>query len=226
MNLPLEWVGDEVPGSGLAETPEAIPWEDPDQPILVALVHTIGMILTRPGEFFRHLDLQGGLAVPLGFALILGTAGMLASLYWQLIQLLLIGNMGSWVSLLITNSVNLGPRLVVGISLMVPVLVLATQFVSSFFLLLAVLLVGGRQPSFEAAFRVIAYSNAPLVATFLPVAGGIMASLWCLIVEFKALLQVFNLSRLRALLALLLASFFSLIIFGILTLVGGALLLI
>ncbi|MBW1917401.1 MAG: YIP1 family protein [Deltaproteobacteria bacterium] len=225
MNLPGDWVENEEQGYSPPEVQGPIPWEDPEVPVLAALVNTIKLILLHPGEFFQNLTRQGGLSAPLGFALILGTTGMLASFYWQLIQLLLIGNLGSWLSFLVNKSLNLEPKTVVGVTLLVPLLVLVTQFIGSFFLQLALLLVGGRQPSYEAAFRVVAYANAPLIATFLPMGGGVIASLWCLILEFKALVRVFELSRLRALMALLLASSFSLLIFGLLTLVLGSVLI-
>ena len=204
---------------------ESIPWETPDLPVLVALVNTLRTILGQPGEFFRNMSRQGGLGAPLGFALILGTAGMLASLYWQLIQLLLIGNLGSWLPFGAKNSLTPGGGHVVGVALLVPLVVMITQFLVSLFLQWALLIVGGWNPSYEAVFRVIAYSHAPLVATCLPVLGGVIAGLWSLVVEFIALVQVFRISRFRALIALLVASFLSLTFFGILTLVLGLALL-
>ncbi|OPX19402.1 MAG: hypothetical protein BZ151_09455 [Desulfobacca sp. 4484_104] len=219
MNLPVDWVENDAGETYAPALRVSIPWEDPELPVLVALFRTIRMILSRPGEFFQHLEPQAGLGAPLGFALILGTIGLLTSGYWQLIQLLVIGKMGSWLSLAVFKSFNIGPKIVVGVALLVPLLVVITQFVRSLFLQLALLLVGGRDPSFGAAFRVIAYSHAPLVATFIPFLGGMVASLWCLILEFKALVRVFGLSSLWAVVALLLASGFYLMICGILTLI-------
>ncbi|MDD3581093.1 MAG: YIP1 family protein [Desulfobacca sp.] len=218
MNLPVDWVENDAGETYSPADRMSIPWEDPELPVLVALFRTIRMILTRPGEFFQNLDTQGGLGAPLGFALILGTTGLLTSGYWQLIQLLIIGKMGSWLSLVVFKSFNIGPEIVVGMALLVPLLVVITQFANSLFLQLALLLVGGRDPSFGAAFRVLAYSHAPLVATFIPFLGGMIAGLWCLILEYKALVRVFELSSLWAVVALLLASGFYLMIAGFITL--------
>jgi hypothetical protein len=224
MNLPEGW----VEGKEEVSAPDAqdvIPWENPERPVLVALIYTIRAILGRPSEFFRNMDRQGGLSAPLGFALILGTIGILASLYWHLIQLLLIGNLGSWLSLGAMNSLKPGLSHVVGVALLVPVVVMVSQFLGSLFLQWALLIVGGWNPSYEAAFRVIAYTHAPLVATCIPGLGGVIAGLWSLIMEFIALVQVFRISPIRALVALLVASFLSLTFFGILALVLGMALL-
>lgn len=219
MNLPLGGFDDEqVLGP---EARESVPWENLEVSVLVGLVDTIKAVLGQPGKFFSHMVRQGGWGLPLGFALILGTAGMLASFHWQMVQLLLIGGSDFWLPFGDIESFHLGPGLVIGIALLIPLVVLVTQFLGSLFLQWAVLIVGGWKPTYEAAFRVTAYTHAALVACFLPLLGGVIAGLWSLILEFKALVRVFRLSRVRALVALLLASCFSLTLFVFLPLILG-----
>lgn len=223
MSLPVGWPKEPEAVGGF-EPQARIPWENPELPALVGLIETIREVLGQPGKFFQGMTREGGLGGPLGFALILGTASMLASFYWQLLQLILIGRFASWLPLRIVDTVQLGPGLVVGVALLVPLVVLVIQFGESLFLQWALWLVGGWHPNFEAAFRVTAYTHAPLIANFLPVLGGVIAGLWGLILVFKALVRVFKLSGGRALAALLLSCFFSLTFFGFLILTVGVVL--
>jgi hypothetical protein len=226
MNLPLNWTELESEQQDAAPAAEPIPWEDPESPLLIALIGTIKEILFRPAAFFRQLSLQGGLSAPLNFALIVGSWGILASLYWQFFQLLFFKQKGFWPADWLLQSLQLGPAIFIGISLLAPLLVALNQYLGSLLLYWALRIAGKRRATFEATFRVTAYANAAMIVTCLPVLGGIFAYLWNFILLIKGLGRVFDLSTLGAFLIILLTCFFHLGLFGIFFLVFGALLLV
>ena len=78
---------------------------------------TLRRVLLTPIKFFECLPLTGGLGEPFGFALLVGTTGVLSSLLWQLI---LEGDFsGSMLAVAfskqIGNLIN-DPRVVIGVS--------------------------------------------------------------------------------------------------------------
>lgn len=226
MNLPLNWTESKSEEQDAAPAAEPIPWENPELPLVTALGVTIKEILLRPAAFFQKLSLQGGLSAPLNFALIVGSWGILASLYWHFFQLLFFKQKGFWPADWILKSMQLGPAIFVGISLLAPLLVALNQYLGSLLLYWALRITGRRRATFEATFRVTAYANAAMIVTCLPVLGGVLAYLWNLILLIKGLRRVFDLSTLGASLIILLTWLFHLFLFGIFFLVGGALLFV
>ncbi len=94
-------------------------------------------------NFFANLPVRGGLGEPLGFALLVGTIGILGSLLWQL---LLEGDFSETMpavalSKYIGNFMQ-DPKVVVGIFMLTPFLVALGQFFLSICLLGAVRLTG------------------------------------------------------------------------------------
>ncbi len=165
-------------------------------------------ILT-PKKFFASLPLTGGLGEPLGFALLVGTIGVLSSLLWQLI---LEGNFSETMpavafSKQIGNFIN-DPRVVIGIFMLSPFLVALGQFFLSICLLWAVRLTGQEKNTFESVFRVVAYSQAPAVICLIPWGGAFIAAVWHLIVLIIGISKKFDSSIFKAIFIFFLAIVF------------------
>lgn len=179
---PPEW--SETEPAAREEAP--VPWENPELASLPALGLTLWQLLTRPRRFFHRLSWDGDLGDPLGFALVLGSLGLLASLSWHLLQV------GPGSNPLLNNLLGkvLGdePELLVlaGVLLGLPLVVAAEQYFSSFCLYAA-----GRlfEPAFtfRRAFRILAYAHAALVFSLLPWVGGLASGAYSLILVLTGL---------------------------------------
>jgi hypothetical protein len=187
-----------APGALAARGP--IPWEDPNLPALVGLGRTLRQALGRPREFFRNLK-GDGWAEPLAFGLMLGTAGLLACLYWQIL-------LGAGVSRRLAEVpaaaqvFTPGAGALVAGMLLSPLIVLVSLGLSSLGLWAGVALVGGEPPPWPTILRITCYSQAGQAIALIPLLGGLISGLWVLILWYQGVKAVFNLSGGRVLGAL------------------------
>ncbi|WP_449244268.1 YIP1 family protein [Desulfobacca acetoxidans] len=217
---PIDWT-DATAEEALPQEKPLPPWEDPSLSILPALCSTLTGILRRPRSFFQTLPTTGGLGEPLGFALVVGTLGLLSSLIWQA---LLEGGLSESASgMLLTQTLRFlnTPKLIVGLFLLAPLLVAAGQFFLSMCLTWAVRLTGPSETTFEAVFRVAAYAEAPMLACLIPLVGSLAAAVWGFWVLVIGLGQTFNLTVPKAIFALILSAVFQAMLLLFLLLLGG-----
>jgi len=201
---PVDWHGDVELDEDKAFMP-AVPWEDGQRRSLPALGLTVDQILRHPKRFFRSLPLGGGLAEPFGFALLLGTMWFLSRLCWQAVfEGTVSGPLGGLTAFM-WDDVGWPPQLVWGLVLLTPGYVALSLFLESAFLYLALRLVGPLGVSFEAVFRVVAYSQAAAVFSLLPWLGGVLAPLYQLALLIIGLAETLLISLGRAVVALILA---------------------
>ena len=192
---PNSWPEDMIENSIPQET-NLVEWENPEWSSLNAFVTTLRRVLLTPKKFFANLPLTGGLGEPFGFALLVGTTGVLSSLLWQLI---LEGDFSETIpavafSKQIGNFIN-DPRVIIGIFLLAPFLVALGQFFLSICLLWAVRLTGQEKNTFESVFRVVAYSQAPAVICLIPWGGAFIAAVWHLdYLNFRNIKEIWFLS--------------------------------
>lgn len=120
-------------------------WEDPAQPSLLALIHTLGDVLRRPGKFFATMPRQGWLE-PLIFGLIVGSFSLLASFY---VELLISLGLGQELQGLpgVARFMNHSSRTIVAMMILTPGLVLVGLLVGSGCLWGILRLMGGRRIS-------------------------------------------------------------------------------
>jgi hypothetical protein len=220
---PSDWVDETFESPSVAET-HPVEWENPERPSLSALLATLRRVLWQPKRFFTDLPLTGGLGEPLGFALLLGTLGVLGSLIWQLV---LEGGFSETMPA-VALSKYLGnfmqdPKAVVGIFLLTPFLVAFGQFLLSLCLLGAVRLTGPENTSFEAVFRLVAYAQASAVVGLIPWAGAFLAAFWNLMLLLTGLTKKFGYSIIKAVFTLMLATVFQGLLFFLGLLLSGAL---
>jgi hypothetical protein len=174
-----------------------VPWEDAGLTRLQGLGRTLKQVLFYPGDFFQSLSREGWREA-LGFGLIVGTAGVLVCLYWQLLFYLglsrLLGPMPAATRLFL-----MGSGAIMTMMLLAPVIVLGNLLISTLGIWVAVGLTGGPRSVFVPVWRIACYAQGAMVAGVMPLLGGAVAGLWGLFLTFRGLQKVLGLSSWRAL---------------------------
>lgn len=193
---------DAAPALQEPEAPPAgehpVPWEDAGLTRLRGFFRTLGKVLFYPRDFFQNLPPEGWTEA-LAFGLIVGTAGILACLYWQLLFYLglsrFLGSMSAITRLFLAGS----GAMIMTMMLLTPLLVVGNLLLASLGLWLAVGLTGGPWPGFAVVWRITCYAQAALAMGFLPLLGGPVAGLWNLFLTYRGVQGAFGLSSWRAL---------------------------
>jgi hypothetical protein len=187
-----------------AEAPSPVPWEDPGLTRLQGLGRTLGRVLFHSRDFFENLP-QEGWAEALAFGLIVGTAGVLACLYWQLLLYLGLSRSMGEMTAMARQWLGLGTGAILVTMLLTPLVMLANLAISSLGLWVAVGLTAGPWPQFTPVWRLTCYAQGALIAGFLPILGGPVAGLGNLVLTYRGLRGVLGLGPWRALGALCLS---------------------
>ena len=187
-----------------AVPPHPIPWEDAGLSRLRGLGRTLWESLFYPRAFFQNFP-PGGWQEALAYALILGTAGFLACLYWQLLFYLglsrLLGSLPAGTKVFFL----MGSGAFMTMMILSPVIVLGSLIFSSLGLWLAVGLTGGPWPGLTVVWRLSCYAQGAMVMGFLPLFGGPVAGLWNLVLLYRGVQGGLGLSSWRALAVLILS---------------------
>lgn len=171
----------------------------------------------KANKFFRRATRTGNLGSALLYAFIVGTAAYILAIY---MQLELFGGYDQFKSL---EEYMGDPELWLQenrllMFAVIPVLVIFGIFVYSWILHVCLLLVGSGRSGWEATFRVLCYSSGPLFFMLLPVCGGMIASIWQLVLITIGLREFHQSSNARVLVAiflpLLLCCGFIFVMFG------------
>lgn len=211
-----------VPG-GTAPT-AGIAWERRGElGFFPALFETIRGVLLEPGKTFSAMGLTGGFGAPLFFYVLLNCIGGLVGMFYQVVSSSLQQAAGSSeqeaVMAMFTSGVVIGVVLV-----LMPLLLVLVAFVSAAITHLCLMILGGANRPFEATFRVVCYgAGATAVLQLLPICGGIMAAVWCIVAETIGLSRAHGIGIGRALTAVLLPMILCcLLIVGLVFAVMGA----
>jgi hypothetical protein len=86
----------------------------------------------------------------------------------------------------------------------VPAFVLVSLFVLSTVIHILLRIMGAGAGGFQATFRVVAYGQATQILAAIPLAGGLLSSLWFLVVQVVGLRQIHRTSYPRVIIAMLL----------------------
>jgi hypothetical protein len=159
-----------------------VPFEDPSLPFLSGLGRTIAAALFQPAALFSGLP-RGGLGRPLIYGLIVGCVAKLSS--------------GLWLLLMRDALVDLGPpelqpyipteaaiRLRMLLS---PVETLVMLLVFAGLLHIMLLVLGGGARGFSVTFRGLSYASTPFLFLALPFCGGLIGSVWSVVLVGVAL---------------------------------------
>lgn len=179
--------------------PGPIPWEDPKLPGPAALLATLREVLWRPANFFQGMP-RTGWAQPLGFGMIVGTTGLVACIFWDMLAYL-------WLSQAVAGTripqiFTLGSGTMITLMLLSPGIILADLGLSSLCLWGGVALVGIRPGGFTPAWRIFNYAQGAMTVALIPFFGGPLGALWVLYLTYQGVKMVFGISALRALGAL------------------------
>jgi len=183
-----------------------IPWEDPARSgFFDRFVDTVRLMATAPGEAFQHMPAAGGIGRPLLFAIIVGWIGIAISALWML----LFG--GMWLPFLdqsrlgeVGAAFGLSTGMTMMMMIVAPVLVIIGVFIQAAILHLMLMLVGGANSGFEATTRVCSYAYTAQLAQILPFCGGILATVWALILLIVGLATAHRITRGKAAVAVVL----------------------
>ncbi|MBW2091782.1 MAG: zinc-ribbon domain-containing protein [Deltaproteobacteria bacterium] len=208
-----------------------IPWESQGQGYLAGFLKTAKMVLFQPGVFFAGMPVKGGLMTPLTFAVLAGSIGFCFSVFWPLFWVIVKGGPGLGdltVSLLGVSVKYFAPLSMYRtgglllILILIPVMIAAGLFLYALFTHFLLIVVWGNKNGFEATFRVISYISAAYLFNIVPILGGIVGSVWIIVLEIVGLSQAHGVGILRVLFAVLFLPFilFALIIIAIVGAVG------
>jgi hypothetical protein len=162
-----------APGTGRAKTT----WEEEGtQWTIRGLVDTLKGSLFNPSDFFRKMDVTGGIAGPMLYAMIVGMIGIMLFNVWQIVlndpyTAYIAARGGSHADIVQGAGTILS-------ALFLPFMIIIGLFlVSGMFHLLLMLTRGANRP-FEATFRVAAYSSGALIFLAVPYCGMFVVPFW------------------------------------------------
>ncbi len=188
--------GGEPPGPPTALP--ALPWEDPSQPLLEALVETIKLFVTAPTEAYRRMAREGGLGRPLFYAVILGWIGIaVGQLYSLAMRGLTLPGMES------LSHAALPVGYAIGFIVFAPIFIILFLFIWTLIVHLFLMILGAAGGGFEATFRVMAYASTVQLSQIVPMCGGLIGFFWGLVLEIIGLAEVHRTSQGKAAAAVL-----------------------
>ncbi len=192
-----------APAPGAARR-EKVPWEDRGtEGFFGGLLKTLKGALFSPAEFFKKMAVTGGLADPILYALIVGMVGVIFSYLWQIlfqgaVQSYLPVEMKSMPGYNIFQTLGLA---VVAVAM--PFIIILGLFIWSGILHLFLTMVKGAKAGFEATFRVVSYSYSTNILNVIPFCGGIIASVWSIVLAVIGLREAHDTSGGKAAFAVL-----------------------
>ncbi len=187
---------------------EDVPWERMEElGFWTALGETIKETLATPEDFFSRLSPSGGIGKPLLYGTLLGVIGVILGQVWGVI-----GNaIGfSTAGMLGGEFSDVMQQQVAGIaSVFMTILISIVAIPISFFIIsgilhLSLMILGGANEDYEATFRSVCFAQTPQLAQIIPVIGSLVAGIWTLILEVKALSNLHDITPGKALLAIFL----------------------
>jgi len=179
-----------------------LPWEDPGAPFLDALVETVKLFILRPEEAYRRMAPSGSLGRPILYAVILGWIGIAAG------QLYSLAIRGMSMSFLPGMEGMKGYQLpmvgVFGIIVMAPLFILIGLFIWTLIVHLTLMIVGGAQRGLDSTFRALAYATTAQLAQVIPMCGGLIGTVWSIVLQIIGVAEAHGTTRGKAALAVLL----------------------
>jgi len=177
-------------------------WEDPKlRWTPQGLLASLRGVLFSPSDFFRNMNVSGGLTDPILFALFTGMGGWMAYYFWQII---LTDRFGDLVPLKGASGMAVlqGTGMVIA-AILTPFLLIISLFVASGVMHVLLLMVRGAKNGFEATFRVIAYGTGVNILLVIPVCGAPIAAIWAVVLAIIGLKEAHGISGGKAATAVL-----------------------
>jgi len=193
-------------GSPISEPTGSTPWEEmASLGFITALFRTMKEVLFSPKAFFSRMPVDKGFSSPLFYGVIISFLGTTVGL---LAQYALSGFTGSTapggagipgvgVSLFQT-------AFLIIYAIALPILLVIGFFIASGIFHVCLLIVGAGKRGFEATFRVVAYTTSSQVFALIPFVGGIIITIYNLVLWTIGFRQVHRTTTGRAFVAVLL----------------------
>jgi hypothetical protein len=186
-----------------------LPFEESGRPFLAGLVETVKLFVTDPTTAFRRMSLTADIFRPLIYGVLVAWVGNLAAyLFGLMFQVSIFGflsQMGGMEEVIPVAFLGMGFGLIALIALIIaPVFIVMGIFIYALIVHLFLMMVGGDQKGFGATFRVFCYSNTSQLAQLVPLAGGMIAWVWSLILSIIGLTEAHRTTTGKAAAAVLL----------------------
>jgi len=180
-----------------------LPWDERQaRGFFNAFVETLVMVLTKPAAAFSAMKIEGGLVEPLIYALIGGWLGGVVTFLFSLgfKSMGLFANRHNAFGMM--TGMGIGS---IAFIILLPVMIVIGLFIGGAIVHLCLMIVGGANKTFEATFRVLAFSQGstgPL--QMIPICGGLIAGVWGLVVTCIGLARAHETETGRAVFAVFL----------------------
>ena len=197
-----------APG-GFSPPPNPLPWEDrPRVGFADALVDTIRLFATKPAEAWSRTREKGDIGQPLLFAICVGWIGAAFNAVYGL----MFGQ--AWLRWLPADMRHQMAGFLVASAggtvlqiLLAPLGVVIGLFIGAAILHVCFLIVGALSRStagFEGTIRIVGYSWVTQLAQIIPIFGGLIAFVWCLVLAVMGAQALHRSSRGKAVMGVLL----------------------
>lgn len=184
------------------EARTGLPWEHREsRGFFSAFVETLTIVLSKPSHAFTMMRLSGGIGGPLLYAVIGGGVGVIAWFIFSL-GLTSIGMFGQREDAV---GSALGMSASIGMFFIRLCAIAIAPFIWAALVHLSLMLIGGAKQSFEATFRVIAFTQgatAPL--QLVPCCGGLIAAVWAIVCNCIGIARAHDIDTPKATLAVFL----------------------
>ncbi len=210
---------------------DGAPWERMKElGFFNALIENARQMILSPSDFYKKMGKSGGYGMPLLYAIIFGAVGGIVGEIWALlmeslnIAPLAMFGMGKETSAL-SGQMAFGMLGTVFGIIFIPIAVTITAFVQAGIYHLMLMILGGAEEDFETTFRVVAYSKTAEIARIVPFLGGLVTTVWEIVLCIDGLREAHNIENKTAVLAVLLPFLLCCVLIGLLAMLfGGALL--
>lgn len=188
--------------------PQGNPWEKRDSlGFGSAFIEAIKLFVTSPTEAFAQTKRSGDYTSPLIFAVLVGWIGIVIGQIWGMLFnasmfSMFPGEMGEQMGAMAATSFGA----FIGSLILAPIFVAIGLFIWSALLHLCLMLVGGLGEStsgFEGTFRVVSYAGVAQFANIIPIAGGLIAVVWSIILGVIGLTDLHRTTQGKATAAIL-----------------------
>ena len=195
--------GGEILAATTTAARTGLPWENREQLGFVkAFTDTLVMVLTKPVEAFQKMRTEGDFVGPLIYAIIGGSVGFIVYFLFSFV----LGSFGVMGGQRNPFAAMFGAG--VGMIFMIilcPIFIAVGLFIGAGIIHLCLMIVGGAKRSFETTLRVVCFasgSTQPLL--IIPICGGFISGVWCLVVEVIGLARAHEIDTGKAVLAVIL----------------------
>lgn len=164
-----------LPGAGRRPTA----WEEGTKWSCNGLMTTLKESLFSPSEFFRKMNVTGGLANPMLYALITSMFGWMGYYFWEII---FHDTFHGYLPATAQQGFDLFAETGLAVkAILTPFMLMIGLFLCSGIIHLLLLIVRGAKNGFEATFRVVSYCSGANLFLLLPLCGAFLSAIWTLV---------------------------------------------